>query len=369
MGRAVPLSIQSLKQAGLELHFTMHETNPMSDIIRVGFVGAGANTRLRHLPGFAAMDGVRLAAVANRSADSSNSVAGDFKIAKVARGWREIVDDPEIDAICIGTWPYMHAEITVAALEAGKHVLTEARMAANLGEARAMHAASKAHPWLVAQIVPSPFTLDLDTTVRGLVEGEVLGDIIEVAVDHSYGAHADPDAPLSWRQDPRFSGINIMTLGIYHEAVQRWFKDLCQVTHVSSRVVTPQRIHWESGELVPVVIPDVLQVAGCLERGTLLNYHFSSVEKGPGCNRIKLTGTRATLRVDIAGNALYLSDNENGEQPVVVPESERRGWQVEADFIGSIRDGRPVELTSFDDGLRYMEFTDAVHRGLPSLSC
>ena len=161
----------------------------------------------------------------------------------------------------------------------------------------------------------------------------------------------------------------MLTMGIYHEAVQRWFADPCQVEHVSSRVMTKERVHWESGDIVPVVIPDCLQVVGRLERGTLLNYHFSSVERGPGRNTIKLTGTQAVLRVDVAGNALYLSDREGGEQPVVVPDEERRGWRVEQDFVDSIRNERPVTLTNFTDGLRYMEFTEAVYRRLPSLSC
>ena len=42
-----------------------------------------------------------------------------------------ILRDPAIDAVCIGTWPYRHREYVVRALEAGKHVLTEARMAMN----------------------------------------------------------------------------------------------------------------------------------------------------------------------------------------------------------------------------------------------
>ena len=42
--------------------------------------------------------------------------------------WRAVLDDPEIDAIVIGTWPNMHATLTKEALRAGKHVLCEARM-------------------------------------------------------------------------------------------------------------------------------------------------------------------------------------------------------------------------------------------------
>ena len=77
----------------------------MSDEIGVGFVGAGGNTKLRHLPGFAATEGVRLVSVANRSEASAQAVADEFSIERVAEDWHAVIADPEVDAVCIGTWP------------------------------------------------------------------------------------------------------------------------------------------------------------------------------------------------------------------------------------------------------------------------
>ena len=142
----------------------------MSSSIRVGFIGAGANTRLRHLPGLAEIDGVSLSMVANRSEASSRAVAEEFGITRIAPDWKTVVEDPEIDAVCIGTWPYMHAEISIAALKEGKHVLTEARMASSLGEARAMYAESVAHPDLVAQSVEDQIG-PLQEHAQGLSQG------------------------------------------------------------------------------------------------------------------------------------------------------------------------------------------------------
>ena len=106
--------------------------------IRVGLIGAGANTRSRHIPGLQKIPGVEIVAVCNRRPASTAAVAQEFQVPRTFDHWQELVADGEVDAIVIGTWPYLHCPITLAALEAGKHVLTEARMSMNAAEARQM---------------------------------------------------------------------------------------------------------------------------------------------------------------------------------------------------------------------------------------
>ena len=106
--------------------------------IRVGFVGAGNNTRRHHIPKLRAQPNVELVAVGNRTKESGERVAREFGIARVHADWREVVSAPDVDAVCIGTWPYLHCEVTLAALAHGKHVLCEARMAMDAAEARRM---------------------------------------------------------------------------------------------------------------------------------------------------------------------------------------------------------------------------------------
>ena len=137
------------------------------ETIRVGFVGAGGNTRLRHLPGLQAIDGVETVSVSNRSRASSQRVAGDFGLSAIYDSWVDLIEAPDTNAICIGTWPYMHATLTIAALESGKHVLCEARMAMNASEAHDMLDASNANPGLVTQIVPAPHTLKVGQQDQG----------------------------------------------------------------------------------------------------------------------------------------------------------------------------------------------------------
>ncbi len=98
-----------------------------NETIKVGFIGAGANTALRHIPGLRAQQGVELAGVANRSIESSKTAVDKYELGEAYPTWLDLVEDPEIDAVCIGTWPYMHSTVTLTALDNGKHVLCEAR--------------------------------------------------------------------------------------------------------------------------------------------------------------------------------------------------------------------------------------------------
>ena len=189
--------------------------------IRVGLVGAGDNTRRKHIPGLLAQEGVELVAVANRRRESSERVARDYGIARVHDHWREVVDADDLDAIVIGTWPYLHCPVTLAALATGKHVLTEARMAMNLAEAEMMLAASREAPHLVTQIVTGGAALHADATIRRLIADGYLGDIVAVEVRQLYG-YIDREAPYHWRHNREYSGLNIMRMGILYEDVLYW---------------------------------------------------------------------------------------------------------------------------------------------------
>ena len=148
-------------------------------IIRVGLIGAGANTRLRHIPGLREQEGVEIVAVANRSRASGEAIASEYEIPTVYDNWLELMASDEIDAVCVGTWPNMHRTLVLAALENDKHILTEARMAMDAQEAHEMLDASRQFPHLVTQIVPAPQTLQVDQTVQEIIaSGKIQADYL-----------------------------------------------------------------------------------------------------------------------------------------------------------------------------------------------
>ncbi len=325
--------------------------------INVGVIGAGANTRKMHIPGLQAIDGVNIVSVCNRSVESGKRVADEFGIPQVRGTWQEVIDDPGIDAIVIGTWPYMHKILTCAALDAGKHVLCEARMAMNAAEARIMWETSEAHPSLVAQIVPSPFTLPFDQTIQEIIRDQLLGELIAIDMRHATGEFPDLDSPMTWRQDIRFSGLNIMMMGIWYEALARWVGHACNVFARCKRVVK-LRTSSDGTHAVGVRIPDHVDVIADMDCGAQARMQFSAVlGLAQPTAEMWLFGTHGTLRLDGVEKKLYRGTR--GDQALTevdIPEKSRGQWRVEQEFINAVRGVETVKLTTFQEGVRYMEF-------------
>ncbi len=337
------------------------------DKIRVGVIGAGGNTTKLHIPGLQAQDGVEIVAVANRTAASGKRVADEFDIPHVAADWQEIIEDGAIDAVCIGTWPYMHAPMTIAALEAGKHVLCEARMAMNADEGRAMLAASHRHPRLVAQIVPAPHTLAFDATIAEMVGGGSIGELIALDARVSMAGFPNSDSAITWRQNRDLSGNNIMSMGIWYEAMMRWVGPMATVYAVG-RAVVPHRVD-ENGRRVAMTIPDHLDIVGEMEQGGQLRFCVSSVlGHAPAGVDVCIFGTEGSLRLLQAGSdpmTLYAGGRgDDGLSVVEIDPAKKGGWRVEEEFINAIRGLEPVTHTDFTTGVKYMAWTDAVTRSL-----
>lgn len=335
------------------------------ETVRVGIVGAGANTKLRHIPGFRALDGVDIVGVVNRTPESTARVAEEFSIPQQFPDWQALIDDPDIDAVMIGTWPNLHCEITCAALNAGKHVLTEARMACNVTEARTMLAAAQAHPELVAQIVPSPFGLKHESRMRQLIEDEFIGQLRELVVLGANDAFWDYTKLLHWRQNADISGHNVLTLGILHETAMRWTPPTTRV-FAQATTFEPTRPASTGTDVLKVTVPDSLQALTELSGGAKGIYHFSGVDlNGPGL-QIHLYGSRGTIKVDFNGDEKVYVSRAGDKDMVLLEVAPDRldGWRVESEFIGAIRGKEPVRLTDFETGVRYMEFTEAVHRSI-----
>ncbi len=330
------------------------------ETIRIGFVGLGGIVRSRHIPGLKAIEGVELVAVANRSRESSERAAQEFDIPVVCDRWEDLVRRDDINTVFIGTWPYLHAPVTIAALDAGKHVFCQARMARDAAEARRMYERAQASD-RVTGLCPVPIGLSVDATVKRLLREGELGTVRLVRVQSFSNAFADPDTVMGWRKDERYSGLNMHTLGMYIEVIHRWFGWTKSVHGASLQIFTPERLD-EEGNRREVRIPDQILFNASMEGGFPVQYAISAAVHH-GMDAIEIYGSKAALRYDVKSDVLFGGPAHEGMGKVAVrPEDayDVEHWSVERDFVAAIREGREYH-PDFEDGLRYMEVIQAVY--------
>lgn len=332
------------------------------NIVNIGIVGAGKNATAVHIPHLQSIPGVTIGSICNRHRSSSERVAQQFNVPQIYDCWKDLVVAKDTNAIMIGTWPYLHCQVTLAALAANKHVLCEARMAMTALEAHQMLEAARSKPDLITQLVPSPVTLAVDKKIQQLISEDYLGKLLVVEIRDCTG-FTDPEAPLHWRQDFNLSGFNTLSLGIWYEALMRWMGEATNVLAQGKTFVASRKD--SAGNMQAVRVPDHLGVLADMACGAQLNMQLSSVERFGGQWEVSIFGSQGTLRLSKdkllgAGSG----DSELKEIPILPHEQGR--WQVEEEFIQAIRGERSITTTTFEDGVKYMEFTEAVARSAAS---
>jgi predicted dehydrogenase len=346
-------------------------SNP--NAIRIGFIGAGGICRTRHLPGLKALSKpgaagplppVEVVAVCNRSHASAQKVARDFAIPEVIDDWHDLLARPDIDAVFIGTWPYMHKELSIAALEAGKHVFCQARMAMDLGEAKAMCVSAAKHPHQVSMICPPPHRMPFEPFVRHALAGGMLGPLTAVQVVSISGGNREENQ-VTWRERGEFSGRQAMALGILAETLNAW---VGPYQRLAAEVATPLATKRDAaGPTVNIAIPQVLTITGRLESGALaVEQHLGlAADKTTPGESITLWGQSGTLRHQFLSNVIEYAPAGEELKPVAVPAELQRAWQVEADFIAAVavaKAGRSWSVSpDFNEALLYMRKVEAVY--------
>jgi predicted dehydrogenase len=324
--------------------------------LRIGIVGAGNIVRTRHLPALKKHPDVEIVAVSNSTYESSERFCSEnVPAAMPIKNWPELVALPDIDIIWIGTPPYMHSAVTISALEAGKHVFCQARMAMDLAEAEEMLAASKRYPELVTMLCPPPFGLRGDLLMKKLLAENYIGKVHDVRLQSSTSAYLDPEAPAHWRQKIEISGLNVMTLGIYVEVLQRWLGNITAV-FARGKIIHSIRQGYE------VVIPDLLNILCRFESGAEGVLEFSGVNVTDESDHIEIYGDKGTLIYDFKTDHIRAAKSGSAEFHDIdlLPELASE-WRVENDFIAAVKSkGRIRPRPDFEEGMRYMRVVQAV---------
>lgn len=161
---------------------------------QIGIIGCGKITQVRHLPEYAANQHVKIAGLYDLNIERTRKLAEQYG-AKAYMSYEEMLEDKSIDAVSVCVANHVHAEITIAALKAGKHVLCEKPMAMSLEECEAMVAAAKeAGKFLM--IGHNQRLAKAHARARQLIEEGAIGDIITFKTNF---AHSGPE---TWSIDP-----------------------------------------------------------------------------------------------------------------------------------------------------------------------
>ena len=138
----------------------------------------------------------------------------------------------------------------------------------------------------------------------------------------------------------------------------RWIGPASSVTALS-RVNVKSRLD-DSGARRHITIPDQLEILAEMASGPITRMRVSTVLGFSPADSVWLFGTEGTLHLD--GESMTLRGGRRGDSEmseIDVPEELQGGWRVEEEFVNAIRGVEEVTHTSFEDGVRYMEFTEA----------
>jgi predicted dehydrogenase len=187
--------------------------------MKVGIVGAGLQGR-RRAQALRAADGSELVIVADVRQDAAAALAADASCLATSR-WEEVVARDDVEAVVVCTPPHLHAEIAIAAMKRGKHVLCEKPLARNVDEAREMVRVARE----AGVSLKCGFNLRHHPAVRQVRQWFEAGDIGEIDwIRCRYGIGGRPGYDREWRAKAEISGGGqLMDQGIHALDLFRWF--------------------------------------------------------------------------------------------------------------------------------------------------
>jgi predicted dehydrogenase len=362
--------------------------------VKVGLIGTGFGTRVQ-MPAMRAVPSIEVVAVCSAQLARAEAAAKDWGIGFATDDYRELIRRDDVEVVNVCTPPDSHAEITIAALEAGKHVVCEKPLAMDLGQAKAMAAAADAaravNPRLVDAVHHEMRYFPFRRALRDLVAGGSLGElryvVQTVAVD--YGVNPAMEPYWNTWVARKEQGGGFLTGMLSHEIDLLAFTvgDLGDVSGTVS-IAVPEKpvLAWDyrdgddigpdspTAGSMPATADDTAVITGRLANGAPFVLTGTwAVFNGSG-NRVEIYGSEGTAVVaggvvkagrrgeplrDVEVPAAYALDAGAGDR--MVPASAR----LFADVAAVVDGRRPAAEALFAriaDAVRTQEVMDTVRR-------
>jgi predicted dehydrogenase len=380
-------------------------TTPELGIAMVGhaFMGAAHSQAWRVAPAFFDLPARPVMAVlAGRDADRTRAAARRLGWAEAVTDWKSVLDRDDVHVVDICTPGDTHAEIAIAALNAGKHVLCEKPMANSVDEAVAMaEAAERAAQRGVRAMVGFTYRrVPALGLARQLVAQGRLGRIHHVRAQYLQDWIVDPAAPLSWRLDKAKAGSGALgDIGAHIvDATQFILGDtIAEVSGTLETFVTRRPLASEhsglsgtaSEESGPVTVDDAALFLARFAGGALASFEATRFANGrKNALRIEVNGSAGSLAFDFEDmNVLQFFDGTEdsavaGFRRIVVTEPEHpyvAAWwpaghglgyehaftHQAVDFVRAVAAGTDPTPT-FADGLQVQRVLAAVETSAAS---
>jgi len=364
-----------------------------------GFMGAAHSVGWRQAP--AAFDlplAPRMAVLVGRDAEKTSAAARKWGWAETSTDWRSVIARDDIDLVDIVTPGDSHAEIAIAALAAGKHVLCEKPLANSVEEAEAMADAAQqaAQRGIRAMVGFTYRRVPAVTLMRDMIAAGRIGTIRQVRASYRQDWLADPESPMTWRLDKDRAGSGSLgDIGAHIVDMTQFVtgQPLTSVSGIVETLVDERPLLAESvglggtagTERGKVTVDDVAVFTGRLESGVLAAFEATRFATGrKNALDIEISGSAGALHWNLEDmNVLDFHDAtrpvaEQGFTRILVTEPDHpyvSGWWPAGHMLGyehgfshqvkdlteAIARGADPQPT-FADGLLVQRVLDAVER-------
>ncbi len=352
----------------------------MSDVLRVGVVGAGIGAG--YIAGFQKQPDVVVGALCARTRGRMEPIAARYHIPHLYTDYDEMLAREPLDIVVVATPNHLHHPMTLAALDAGKHVLCDKPLALNAAQAEEMLARATARGR--KHFVPFIFRfLPAAMYIREIIGTGFLGRVLHVNVRYYVHGWGDLFGPMRWQYDKAQAGSGTLgNLGSHAiHLIHWWLGDITQVNAVMSTAISERR--QDGGGMAKVNVDDVCAILGELENGAPIVMHTSSVALVARARvEIDLFGTEGSLTFQhdwgadyaLTGNIVAMRRNDQVPTRVEIPARLKGEFtdmpdyytpvrtnfvRMTAEFVDAIRQDRPA-APNFQDGLRVQRVMDAV---------
>jgi len=327
-----------------------YQNVPREKVLGVGIIGLGAIAQRSHIPNFQEARGAKVIAVCDVNKQKAELVAHAWGIKKWYTDYRELLNDEEVDVVSICTPHYLHEPMTIAACEAGKHVLCEKPLATTVEAGKKMIEAARRNNVKLGVAQFKKF-LPAYEIAKDIIEENIIGSPL---MFRSKLSHEGPESwsPVTgeWFFERDKAGIGVLTdLGIKHISLLRWLFN-AEVEWVMGKLANLEK-KPEIEDYAVAIMGFENKVVGVLEASWCTR---------PGFKGTEIVGTRGTLFVDYPNTKLEvrLGSKVNAVITPEVPQESRKGNPFQR-FIDCILFDKEPDVTA-EDELRSLEVAFAI---------